>query len=292
MKKTKQTLTGRVHEISVKSPNAPLAFTLIELLVVIAIIAILAAMLLPALSAAKKKAQAISCLNNTKQLSLSTIMYVNDNHGLLVGPTNSVSGNLWMGTLIDQYAAVEKVRLCPTAQDTNWVAPAGDAGALDKAWVHGGNAGTPDLAGSYAFNGWLYTGPNAASQWRNDIPNADGFLYNNESAISQSVSTPVIADSYIWDCWPWETDNSFVNLYTGTGLGNPPYMGRVTIPRHGGKGAVSQGNIFPPAKRSTMPAGGINIGFYDGHAGFTKLPALWTFNWHKNWNPALVPPGN
>jgi prepilin-type N-terminal cleavage/methylation domain-containing protein len=262
-------------------PNRYQGFTLIELLVVIAIIAILASLLLPALAKAKLKARQTSCINNLKQLDLSGAMYFTDTGSMPAYTDPRYPGGIWLGTLIDYYAKVDQVRLCPAAPEPSPLPTADGQGTADIAWVRWTSDKAKRFTGSYAMNGWFYVDKAIGGPTSN--------LFKKESAVEKPSQTPFFLDCNWVDLWPLATDTPDRNLYTGTpfNMGSTG-MGRCTIMRHGSANPSSAPRLLPPGKQMS---GAIDMALADGHVEVVKLEKLWTYFWHLGYQaPPSRPP--
>ena len=258
---------------------------------VIAIIAILAAMLLPALAAAKRRAQEIHCRSNLKQIDTALFMYLND-FGTI--DRDAGTGN-WVPTLATVQKGVLTAAYCPVATTNNpgfnMAATKATQGSVILPWI--GNNGTAGSCASYFLNGWIYYPDKAVADPATGFvhlqaPAVDvGGLFRKQDAIMHSSDTVMFADGVWEDGWPnggtagaaGDAIPNPADLYDGGQGGNNQHMYRVSIARHG-----MNPNSAPKAQSTAAPLlpGGVNVAMADGRVDYAKLDTLWSvYYWHK-----------
>lgn len=245
------------------------AFTLIELLVVISIIAILVALLLPALSEARKTSDRAKCLANVRSLGQAYFAFSADRnyegHPYPVASAGAAKSNFWVVSLL-RYGFQEEQRLCPEATEVNpqWGGVAAGVwfGTADYAWREARSAypETPWIS-SYGFNAWMHSSGYNYSEYRS---------YGSIDGVVRTSETPLFGDSMWRSGYPLESDPVAPSMYEpftsgNSGLGMP----RWTSLRH----------------RSQC-----SLVFADGSGKGVPIENLYSIYWHKAWQPIETVP--
>lgn len=244
------------------------AFTLVELLVVIGIIAILIAILMPALSTAKNKAQAVQCASNMRQIYTFCIMFANDNKGHLPRPhgvpelSSSIPHQkvcIWLHVREDAagYADMDDSagvlwRYIPNGESRkNLIMCPGDSpdGIAVSGWRMDPNLGRNY---SYSLNHLiLQHGPPGAP--KDFVRNPNPLPGIRIGSIPQAAGKIMIYE----ELSPNDTYCVAPDLFFGLGAADMPTA------RHGGREALNA--IRDPASRGYLNAGRGNMCFFDGH---------------------------